>query len=112
MIYCCGLHSGQPSTQTHGQAMRGVRAVIFRQDPARAFGDMRRVLTAAATICGSALTITAATIPGYPSSQVPDLPRKTASALAILPIGAKRAVKDHSQEWRLRHPEDAPEARS
>jgi hypothetical protein len=23
-----------------------------------------------------------------------------------------RAVKDHGQEWRLRHPQDAPQARS
>jgi hypothetical protein len=32
--------------------------------------------------------------------------------LAILPTGAERAVEDHSQEWRLRHPQDAPKARS
>ena len=32
--------------------------------------------------------------------------------LAILPIGAERAAQDQCQEWRLRHPEDAPSARS
>jgi hypothetical protein len=32
--------------------------------------------------------------------------------LAILPTGAERAVEDHSKEWRLRHPKDAPKARS
>jgi hypothetical protein len=31
------------------------------------------------------------------------------SFLAILPIGADRAVEDHSQEWRLRHPQDMPD---
>ena len=41
------LSSGQPSAQAQGQAMRAIRTVIFEQDPARAFGDMRRVLTAA-----------------------------------------------------------------
>jgi internalin A len=39
--------SAQPSAQAQGQAMRAIRTVIFERDPARAFGDMRRVLTAA-----------------------------------------------------------------
>jgi hypothetical protein len=41
-------------------------------------------------------------------------PRKASCALGMLrcagflPIGADRAMQDHSQEWRLRHPKDAP----
>jgi hypothetical protein len=31
----------------------------------------------------------------------------TAPALAILPIGAERAVKDQCQEWRMRHARSA-----
>jgi hypothetical protein len=39
--------SDGPTAQAQGQAMRAIRTVIFEQDPPRAFGDMRRVLTAA-----------------------------------------------------------------
>jgi hypothetical protein len=32
------------------------------------------------------------------------------AAFAILPVGAERAVEDQCQEWRVRHPLDAPES--
>jgi internalin A len=44
---------GIPATASHpvapaqGEAMRAVRTAIFQHDPNKAFGDMRRVLTAA-----------------------------------------------------------------
>jgi hypothetical protein len=38
-----GVESASPLTPAQGQAWRAVRVLLFEHDPARAFGDLRRV---------------------------------------------------------------------